>query len=211
MDIQKSISQYLDDISSNSPTPGGGNVSAFCGSVASSLGSMVCNLTIGKKKYAEVEEEVKSLQKELDDFKESFLTLAKHDNDAFDEVMTAYKLPKETESEKLIRMEAIDNATFHAAFIPSEVIRNCMQALPLVLRISEIGNKNSISDAGVALLLIRAAAEGAYLNVLINCSSLTHVQEAKDLLAQTTVMVENIKVSIEERLEEIVEGMRTHV
>ena len=211
MDIQKSISQYLDDISSNSPTPGGGNVSAFCGSVASALGSMVCNLTIGKKKYAEFEEEVKNLQHELNEYKDSFLTLAKHDNDAFDEVMTAYKLPKETESERLIRLEAIDNATFHAAFIPSEVIRNCMLALPLVLRISEIGNKNSISDAGVALLLIRAAAEGAYLNVLINCSSLTHVQEAKELLSQTTVMIDNIQSSVEERLGEIIEGLRTHV
>jgi len=209
MDTQKSISQYLDDISSNSPTPGGGNVSAFCGSVAASLGIMVCNLTVGKKKYAEVEAEVIELQKELTVYKENFLTLAKHDNDAFDEVMTAYKLPKETESEKLIRMEAIDNATFHAAFIPSEVIRNCMLVLPMVLRISEIGNKNSISDAGVALLLVRTAAEGAYLNVLINCSSLTHSQEANELLSQTTVMMGNIQSSVEERLEEIIAALRT--
>ena len=210
MDTKKNIQTYLDELSSNSPTPGGGNVAAFCGSLASSLGEMVCNLTLGKKKYADVAQEIISLQKQLTILKDNFLALAILDNEAFDSVMSAYKLPKETDEEKHIRSEAIERATFKAAYVPSEVIRNCSLALPVLTRITEIGNKNSLSDAGVSLLLIRASAEGAYLNVLINCSSLTQVQVIFDLLEAASKNIEVIKSIVGGKISEITDGLKNH-
>ena len=133
MNLTVSLKSYLDEISSSSPTPGGGNVSAFSGAMACSLGIMVCNLTIGKKKYAEVEEEIKDVS----------FQLPGDDNAAFDKVMEAFKLPKETEQDKKVRSEKIENATLHAASIPSQVITVCSNVMPLINTVASKGNQNS--------------------------------------------------------------------
>ncbi len=99
MDLSISLQDYLNSLSSSSPTPGGGNVSALCGVLAASLGQMVCALTIGKKKYHDFEEEAKKIHGELLVFQHDLLELAKKDNEAFDKVMDAFKLPKETEEQ----------------------------------------------------------------------------------------------------------------
>ena len=183
MDTSLSVKQYLDDLSSNSPTPGGGNVSAFCGTLASSLGIMVCNLTFGKKKYLEVEEELKRLKDELEIAKNEFLSLSIKDNEAFDAVMAAFKLPKENDEQKLFRSGKVEEATVQAGLVPSEVISLCKKIAPLLLLISEKGNQNSLSDSGVALSLISTAAQGAFLNVLINCESYKDNTLASEILS----------------------------
>jgi formiminotetrahydrofolate cyclodeaminase len=193
MDTNKSLKNYLDEISSNSPTPGGGNVSAFAGSLACSLGIMVCNLTIGKKKYLEVEEEIKDIKFQLENFKEKFLQLAEEDNAAFDKVMEAFKLPKETDSQKEERKKKIEDATFHAASIPSQVIKICSNVMPLIQSTAQKGNQNSLSDAGVAATLLSTAAQGAYLNVLINCSSLPQNNQAVSLLKRSEELLHEIQ------------------
>jgi methenyltetrahydrofolate cyclohydrolase len=182
MDASVSIGKYLEELSSNSPTPGGGNVSAFCGSLASSLGVMVCNLTIGKKKYIESEEELKVLMKKLEKAIDEFLVLAEEDNNAFEQVMEALKLPKETEAQITKRSKKIEIATIAAGVVPFRVIYLCKTIIPALMIIAEKGNQNSLSDAGVAISLISSAAQGAYLNVLINCSSYKDNAEAKDIL-----------------------------
>ena len=111
MDLSKSLQQYFDDLSSNAPTPGGGNVAALCGALSSSLGAMVCGLTIGKKKYVEVEAEMISLKTKLDAYQKEFFELGQKDNAAFDKVMDAFKLPKETDTDKDARSKAIEQAT----------------------------------------------------------------------------------------------------
>ena len=193
MDTQKSLQSYFDELSSNSPTPGGGNVSAVCGAIASSLAEMVCNLTIGKKKYLEFEPEAKNLLLELENFKKDFLDLAAKDNISFDKVMEAFKLPKDTDALKSLRKDAIDKATIDAAVIPAEVIIKCKEILPFLEIIVDKGNQNSLSDAGVAVSLISTAAEGAFLNVAINCSGLSNQVTAMEFLKNSEYTYNEIK------------------
>ncbi|HSD63750.1 MAG TPA: cyclodeaminase/cyclohydrolase family protein [Ignavibacteriaceae bacterium] len=195
MNIDDSIRNYLDEISSSSPTPGGGNVSAFCGAIACNLGIMVCNLTIGKKKYIDVEEEMKDIKFELAVSKEEFLNLAERDNEAFEKVMASFKMPKDTEEQKKERNENIESATLEAAEVPAEVLRSCSKIMPLFQTLAIKGNQNSVSDAGVAVSLISTAAEGAFLNVLINCSSLSNQTVAREILKKNEIMLAEVKNS----------------
>lgn len=207
MNLESSLKTYLDELSSNSPTPGGGNVAALCGVLSSSLGMMVCNLTIGKKKYLTVEEEVKNLVALFGEYKEVFVKLANQDNEAFDKVMEAFKLPKESDEEKQIRSGEIEKATFGAALIPAEVIERCSQLVGTLVRISEIGNQNSLSDVGVALSIINTACEGAYLNVVINCSSLNDKQKATELLSNSNQKYISVKETVNNKISEIIKSL----
>lgn len=192
MNPSKTILEYLTELSSNSPTPGGGNVAAFCGALAVSLGTMVCNLTIGKKKYADFESEIINVKEKLESFQKKFLELADKDNEAFEKVMAAMKLPKENDSDIEMRTKKIEEATMGAAEIPSEVLRTCNSILPLLKIVIERGNKNSISDAGVAVALIRASAQAAYLNVLINCKSLNNQTIASEIQKIAQVIFDEV-------------------
>lgn len=210
MNTTKSIQEYITELSSNSPTPGGGNVSAFCGVLACSLGIMVCNLTIGKKKYAEVENEIKEVLSKLEEFKSEFIKLAEEDNKAFDKVMEAFKLPKETDEEKKVRSEKIENATLDAAVVPSKVIEVCRYVYPLIKTVSEKGNQNSLSDAGVAASLLLTASEGAFLNVLINCSSLSNKIIGNEFLKNTDIIFNEVKINTENILREVKKKMANY-
>ena len=210
MNLKKSLQNYLDELSSNAPTPGGGNVAALCGVLASSLGQMVCNLTIGKKKYLDFEEEAKDLAGKLNELQDHFLTLAKKDNDAFDSVIAAFKLPKETDSQKSFRKNEIEKATMEAAIVPSEVIIKCNQLLPYLDTISQKGNQNSLSDAGVAISLTATASEGAYLNVAINCSGLSNQITANEFLKKSEIIYFEIKEYSESLIKRIINSMTQH-
>ena len=208
MDTKKSIQKYLEELSSNSPTPGGGNVAALCGSLSASLGTMVCNLTIGKKKYLDVESEMNELKQKLHSYIDKFISLAKSDNEAFERVMDAFKLPKETDEQKKLRSEAIEKSTFEAAYVPAEVIKNCREVITLLEPVSKKGNQNSLSDAGVAIAVIAAASEGAFLNVLINYSSLNEKQKASQLLIQSENLNNEVKEEAHFLLSEITAKIR---
>lgn len=193
MNVEKTLKEYLDDLSSNSPTPGGGNVAALCGVLSASLGTMVCNLTVGKKKYSDVEQEIISVRTNLEIFRQKFIDLARKDNEAFDKVMDAFKLPKENDEQKSLRAQKIDQATFAAAEVPDEVIKTCKELLPLINTVAEKGNQNSLSDAGVAALLLSASAQGAYLNVMINCMALKNQTIAAEVLKSAEIRTDEVK------------------
>ncbi len=193
MDYTITLNDYLESISSKAPTPGGGNVSAFSGVLAASLSIMVCNLTIGKKKYVDVESEMVEIKNNLENLKNRFSELADEDNKAFDKVMEAFKLPKETDEEKLERTAKIDEATLGAAEVPSEVVNVCKKILPNIKTIVIKGNQNSLSDAGVAASLVNTAAEGAFLNVLINCTSLSNRTLGNEFLKRAEIIYEEVK------------------
>lgn len=190
MDLSKSLQQYFDDLSSNAPTPGGGNVAALCGALSSSLGAMVCGLTIGKKKYAEVEAEMISLKTKLNECQKEFFELGQKDNAAFDKVMEAFKLLKETDAEKDVRSKAIEQATLGATEVPADVMQKAKELLPLLKIVIEKGNKNSLSDAGVAAALVATASKGAYMNVLINCSSLANQTIAQEIKKRAEIILD---------------------
>jgi formiminotetrahydrofolate cyclodeaminase len=200
MNLDLTIKNYLDELSSSSPTPGGGNAAAFSAVLTCSLGIMVCNLTIGKKKYSDVQDEMIAIKEKLIRLENEMQDLALKDNAAFEEVMEAFKLPKETDEDKKIRMQKIDEANYHAALIPAQVIDKCNEILPNIKRLVIAGNQNSVSDAGVALLFLSTAAQGALLNVLINCSSLQNNMQASELLKRAEVMTDNIKIECEAAL-----------
>lgn len=174
--IKKSVEEFLNELASNSPAPGGGSVAALAGAIGATLTAMVCNLTIGKKKYLEVENEIKKVLTEIKPLQERFTVLVDKDTEAFNKVMEAYGLPKESDEQKALRSAAIQSATKEAALVPLEVMKHCIDALALVKVVAEKGNINSISDAGVSALMLQAAAEGAALNVKINLSGITDTE-----------------------------------
>lgn len=173
---KKTVEEFLSELASNSPAPGGGSVAALAGALGSALTAMVCNLTVGKKKYADVEEEIKKILEKIEPLREQFTALIDKDTQAFNKVMEAYSLPKDGDAQKAIRTAAIQSATKEATLVPLEVMKHCVDALALAKFVAEKGNTNSVSDAGVAALMLQAAAEGAALNVKINLAGINDVE-----------------------------------
>jgi formiminotetrahydrofolate cyclodeaminase len=162
------LTDFLSDLASDSPTPGGGSVAALAGALAAALTSMVSNLTIGRKKYADVEGDVKAVLTKTEGLRLELTELMGEDAAAFDKVMAAMKLPKDTEDEKARRTEALEAALVDAAMVPLAVMEKCVDVIGLAREAAEKGNRNAVSDAGVAALMARAGAHAARLNVLIN-------------------------------------------
>lgn len=169
---EKSLTKFLDELASNSPAPGGGSVAALAGALGAALTSMVANLTIGKKKYLDVETEMISLRSKSEELRKAFTIIIDQDTEAFNKVMEAFGLPKDTDDQKALRSTAIQEATKEAALIPLRVMKLVVDALALTKIVAEKGNSNSASDAGVAALMLYAGAEGAALNVYINLSGI---------------------------------------
>jgi formiminotetrahydrofolate cyclodeaminase len=162
------LSEFADELSMDSPAPGGGSTAALCGSLAAALCSMVCNLTVGKKEYDEVQDTVKELAERGQGLKGHLLRAIDMDTEAFNRVMDCFRMPRKTETQKTERAEAIEEATKEATRIPLDVLEKSLEALQLAEKVVLQGNKNSLSDAGVAALAAQAGVEGAYYNVLIN-------------------------------------------
>lgn len=175
-----SVREFVDLTSTDAPVPGGGSVAALCGALAAALTAMVANLTFGKKGYEAVASEMSTLAAEAQALQAEFLRAVDDDARAFDAVMVTNRLPKGTHDEQARREEAVQAATKRATEVPLGVMRLCERALPLVERVAEKGNKNSISDAGVAALVLGAAVGGAWLNVLINLPGLKDESFAAD-------------------------------
>ncbi|MCK4857913.1 MAG: glutamate formimidoyltransferase [candidate division Zixibacteria bacterium] len=201
------LKSFIDTVASSAPAPGGGSVSAVAGSLAGALGAMVCRLTIGKKQYAEVQERMSELLKKTDTLKEELNTLVKKDADSFDAVMAAMKLPKDTDEQKQKRQEEIQQATIVATKIPLEVMRHSLETIKLAAEIAEIGNVNSVSDAGVGALMGRTAVEGAYYNVMINLPGIEDREivdkiktEAESILAQAEESVKLARRIVVEKI-----------
>jgi len=169
----KTVQQFLDETASHSPAPGGGSVSALAAALGAALTSMVCRLTTGKKKYTGVQREMEEVLKKSEDCRLRFSAMINEDTEAFNKVMAAFALPKDSDDQKSKRDTAIQEATKAATLVPLKLMELCEEALPLAKIVAERGNVNSISDAGVAALILKAGCEGAYLNVRINLASLT--------------------------------------
>ncbi len=166
------ITEFLEKTYGSDPVPGGGSVSALCGALAASLGQMVTGLTIGRKKYADVEEDMLRLAPEMEEARNKFVAFIDEDAAAYQVVFDAFKLPKATDEEKAVRKEAIQKATLAAALVPLEVARTAVGIMDAIQEIAVKGNKNAITDCCVAMMCARTAAFGAILNVRINLAGL---------------------------------------
>ena len=204
---EKTVTKFIDELASNSPAPGGGSVAALAGSLGAALTSMVCNLTIGKKKYIDVEHEMKSIVLKSEELRRTFATLIDQDTDAFNKVMEAFGLPKESENQKALRTAAIQAATKEAALVPLRVMKHVVDGLALAKIVAEKGNANSISDAGVSALMLHTAAEGAALNVQININSITD----QEFVGWRTDEVVSLQRTCRMMAEEIMQIVRTKI
>lgn len=192
--IEKTIIDFVNDVDSSSPAPGGGSVSALAGSLGTALARMVGHLTVGKKAYKKLTEEeqqnfeVTLLQ--LEDIKDQLLLLVDEDTEAFNQIMVAFKLPKATDEEKLLRKEAIEEATKGAIDVPMKVALLSAEAIDILDVILEYGNKNCTSDVGVAVTQLIASVQGALMNVKINLSGLSDEEEKSALLQEANSIFE---------------------
>ncbi len=198
------VTQFLDDTASNSPAPGGGSVSALAAALGAALTSMVCRLTIGKKKYAEVQSEMESILRRSETIREKATALIDEDTAAFNRVMAAFGLPKETEEEKAKRTAAVQEATKDATRVPLRLMEVTAEAIILVKDVAARGNQNSLSDAGVAALVLSAACDGAALNVRINLGGLTD----QVFISSTRDTMDRIAATVSAQTSEILANVR---
>lgn len=168
----KTLKKFLEETASNSPVPGGGSVAALSAGLAAALTEMVANLTIGKKGYEGLEEEMEGIVKEVSGYRQRFIEDIDRDSDSFNEVMEAFKLPKGTEEEKEIRKNSIETAMKNAAFVPLEVAKRALNVMSFAEKVIEKGNKNAVTDGAVAAMMARTAVLSALYNVKINLGSI---------------------------------------
>lgn len=172
MYVKGPIVDYLDRLASKAPEPGGGSASALAAAVGAALVSMVCNLTIGKEKYADVQDRVTELEDASQKVRVRLQELVQEDTEVYGVLAKAFKLPRETEDQKAARDDAIQSACKEATMVPYAIAEQCLETARLSETAADIGNVGAVSDAGVAALLADAAARSAALNVKINLGTI---------------------------------------
>ena len=182
MNLQNlTLKQFLEKTANNEPVPGGGSISALHGAVAAALTEMLANITIGKKNYSAVEETMKLNATKASALRTEFLTDIDRDAEAYNLVFQAFRLPKDTDEQKVLRSEKIQEATKVAAMVPMEVAERAFELLDLISETTRKGNKNAITDGCVAMITCRTAVLGALLNVRINLASIKDERFVKEL------------------------------
>jgi formiminotetrahydrofolate cyclodeaminase len=199
MTTHSSIQTFLDDLASERPTPGGGGAAALCGAIGAALVSMVANLTIGKKNFEVVSEELKIVNAKAEALRAELFHAIDEDVAAFNAVMGAYGLPRGTDEEKAKRTSAIQAALKDATLAPLRAVKACFEVIRLSADVAEKGNLNVISDAGVAVLAANAGLRSAALNVFVNAKAIKdrdfaeqQIADVNALLAQAAEMTESV-------------------
>ncbi len=177
---EQQLQTFLDQLASKASTPGGGSAAAIMGAMGAALVSMVANLTVGKQKYRDVEEEMQGFLERSEDMRSRLTGMIQADIDVFDKVMAAYGMARETEAEKTARSEAIQAALKEATDVPLACAQLCADVIELCRPVAEKGNLNVISDAGVAVLAAHAALRSAALNVYINIGGIRDEEFVRD-------------------------------
>lgn len=201
--MEKNVDKFLADLASSAPTPGGGGAAALCGALAIALGNMVGNLTLGKKKYAGVQEDIQSLNAKAEAIRADFVALIDADAEAFAPLSRAYGIPKDNPK----RTELMEAALLKAAQPPMEIMRKCVKALEVISEYATKGSALAISDAGCAAALARAAADAAALNVRINTKSMTDHKVANHLNVEANSLVMHCNLVAEEIYDTVYGGL----
>ena len=186
----KSCSEFVEVLATKAPVPGGGGASAMVGALATALGNMVGSLTVGKKKYAAVEEEMWALKDRCDRLQKDFLHLVERDAEVFEPLARAYSMPKNTEEEKAEKARVMEIVLRDACSVPMEIMEKCCEAIDIIAVFAEKGSVIAISDAGVGAAFAKAALQGASLNVYINTKSMADRVLAAELNAKCDRMLE---------------------
>ncbi len=211
MFINNSLQEFIDVVASDNPTPGGGSVAALAGSLGGALTNMVGTLTIDKKVWADIPEDAQSeMQKAFTEMTEKVNNLSKiidEDSTAFDDVMNAFKLPKETDEDKKARTNAIQEGYKHALEVPLKCAEECFRVLELQKVFADYGNVNAITDVGVGTLLAYTGLEGALFNVTINLLSVKDEQYKKDIETRVNTLLKDGKELKEKLIAKVYERL----
>lgn len=206
--LKLNLREFASAVSLDCPTPGGGSVAALCAALSASLSAMVANLTFGKKGYEEVSGEMKDAASKAQKLKEDLLAAVDEDTRAFNKVMEAFGLPKGSEEQTKEKEAAIESATKQATLVPLGVLERCVPLLELAMLAAQKGNRNSLSDAGVAGLIGEAAAIGAFYNVKINLPGIRDdifrgeaLKKGGELMSQVTRLGREIRALVERQLD----------
>lgn len=187
--IRMDLRAFADETASESPAPGGGSISAYVGSLGAALGTMVANLSAGKRGWEEQVDLFSDYAAQGQYVKDTLLSLVDEDTHAFNKIMNAFGLPKSTDEEKKARTLAIEEATKYACEIPFKVMQTAYSTMPMLVAMIDKGNPNSITDAGVGVLCVKTAVRGAYFNVMVNAQGLKDRAFADDIIARAKALL----------------------
>ncbi len=200
--------EFVEVLGTKAPVPGGGGASALVGAVGTALGNMVGSLTVGKKKYADVEAEMYELKAKCDVLQKELLALIEKDAEVFEPLAKAYGLPKETEEEKAEKERVMAIVLKDACAVPMEIMEKCCEALELIKVFAAKGSALAISDAGVGAVFCKAAIQGASLNVFINTKSMKDREYAEELNAKANAMLEKYPPMADEIFDAVMGRLR---
>ena len=187
--LEQKTTEFLDVLSSAAPVPGGGGASAAVGAFASALGMMVTNLTIGKKKYIDVEAEMEDIRSRLEELRQELVELTDRDAEAFEPLAKAYGLPKETEEQRSEKERVMEKALYEASVVPLQIMKTVFRVMEDLEVLGEKGSRLAVSDVGVAVLFARAALEGASLNIYINTRLMKNREQAERLNKESDELI----------------------
>ncbi len=191
-----SLVRFVDELASDSPAPGGGSIAALSGALSAALSAMVANLSFGKKGYEKTWQEMEALAIQAQELKQFFIAAIDQDTAAFNEVMAAVRLPKKTDMEKSHREERLQTANKQATMVPFSVLEKSLEAAGLALLATEKGNRNSLSDAGVAGLTAAVASLGALYNVLINIKQIPDPEFCGDMRGRALALNDRVEATV---------------
>ena len=184
--VDLNLKDFLARTASGSPVPGGGSIAALSAAIAAALSEMVAHLTIGKKGYETLEKEMQDIAKDAFQYRERFIKTIDRDSDAYNDVLTAFQLPKGTDQEQTHRKRAIQEALKEAALVPLDVAREAFKVIELAGKVLKQGNKNAVTDAAVAVMMARTAVLSALYNVKINLALIKDTNFIKDVGKEVT-------------------------
>lgn len=206
--LEQKTTDFLEQLSSSAPIPGGGGASAAVGAFASALGLMVTNLTVGKKKYADVEEEILEIREKLEQKKQDLVRMVDEDAEAFEPLAKAYRMPKETEEEQAEKEKVMEAALKNAAEAPLCIMKTIVDTMEMIRVLGGKGSRLAVSDAGVAILFAQAALEGASLNIFINTKMMKDQEEAERLNYLADQLIATGKELKETTYDAVLKGIR---
>jgi formiminotetrahydrofolate cyclodeaminase len=187
--LDQSCREFVRALASKAPVPGGGGASAYAGALGVALGSMVANLTVGKKKYEAFEEDMRTILKKSEALQSDLMELVSRDAQAFEPLAKAYGMPRQTEQERRIRSEVMEEALVAASLVPLEIMEKAYEGVVLQDELALKGSRIAISDVGVGVQLLKAAILGASMNVLINTKSMENRSKAQDIEKNTMRLI----------------------
>ena len=199
-----SCNEFVDRLASKSPVPGGGGVSALVGAIGTALASMVCNLTTGKKKYAQFEDDIQRILKRAAELQDDLMKMIDEDAENFLPLSKAYGMPKDTEEERRLKEETLEKALKQACEVPVKIVKACYEAIKLHAELVDKGSRLAISDVGVGVQCLRAAIISGWLNIVININSIKDQdyvnkvrEETENLVRQGAMLADKVYEQVE--------------